>query len=276
MPILCEFGTHTIYYSLSNPRADTHATVCFPRPLVARPRLSHGIRELDVGNNAAIRIKSTIPYFTDTWADCHITTWRDSKLYGGVSNIFVLTPGDLDFLTGEHMRKPNDPSSVRVNFERRFVTPPKVVVFLNHIDLNKNFNWRLSVSASDIDVNGFTLHIETWGDTVLYCAGACWIAYPEDREHIYSTSVNTMDLKVGTLTNPQSQKESRDITFGSVSFWKNPSVFVALNFLDVDCKANLRLKAYVDGVSTTGLVCHVDAWWDTVVYGAGASIIAFN
>ena len=129
------------------------------------------------------------------------------------------------------------------------------------------------MSASDIDVNRFTLHIETWGNTVLCCARACWIAYPE---HIYSTSVNTMDLKVGTLTNPQSQKESQDIMFGSVSFWKNPSVFVKLNFLDIDCKANPHLKAYVDGVSTTGLVCHIDSWGDTVVYGAGVSIIAFN
>ena len=102
------------------------------------------------------------------------------------------------------MRKPKDPSSVRVDFERRFVTPPKAVVFLNHIDLDKRFNWRLSVSASDTDVNGFTLHIKTWGNTGLYFPGACWIAYPEDRKHIYSTSVNTMVLKVGTLTNPQS------------------------------------------------------------------------
>ena len=31
-------------------------------------------------------------------------------------------------------------------------------------------------------------------------------------------------------------------------------VFVALNFLDVDCKANLRLKAYVDGVSMCTLL----------------------
>ena len=63
-----------------------------------------------------------------------------------------------------------------------------------------------------------------------------------------------MDLRVGTLTNPLSQKESRDITFGSVSFWKNPSVFVVLNFLDVDCKANRHLKAYVDGVSMCTLL----------------------
>jgi len=199
-----------------------------------------------------------------------------TRLYKGIDDIFVLTPGDLDFLTGEHMRKSKDPSSVRVDFERRFVTPPKVVVFLNQIDLDQNRNWRLSVRASGIDVRGFTLHVETWGDTTFYSAQACWIAYPEDREHIFSTSVNTMDLQVGPVTKPQPQQSNRDIKFDTVEFWKNPSVFVALNFLDIDCKASLRIKAYVDGVSRTGLVCHIDSWSDTVLYAAGASIIAFN
>ncbi|KAF8137288.1 hypothetical protein EV363DRAFT_1535234 [Boletus edulis] len=258
MPVLCEFDTQIIRPS-ANPQPDTWATVCFPRQLVARPRLPHGIRYLDVDKNANIRIKSTLPYFTNTWVDCHVSTWDDTTLYRGIDGIFVLTPADLDFLTGEH---------------RPFVTPPKVVVFLNHIDLDKNYNWRLSVSASDIDKSGFTLHIETWGNTVLYAARACWIAYPEDREHIFSTSVNTMDLEPGSVTKPQ-HKHSRDITFDTVGFWKNPSVFVALNFLDVDCKANLRIDSYVDGVTKTGLVCHIDSWDDTVLYAAGVSIIAF-
>ena len=82
MPILCEFDTRTIH-APANPQADTRATVCFPRPLIAPPHLPHGIRMLDVGKNAAIRIKSTISYFADTWADCHITTWHDSTLYWG-------------------------------------------------------------------------------------------------------------------------------------------------------------------------------------------------
>ena len=274
MPFLCEFDTQTVRPS-ANPKADTGATVCFPRWLVAPPRLPHGIRALDVDKSANIRVKTTIPYFSNTWADCHVTAWSTTKLFSGIASIFVLAPSDLDFLTGQHKRKTSDPPSVRVDFERRFVTPPKVVVFLNFIDLDSDHNWRLCVRASSIDVNGFTLHIETWGDTHLYTAQACWIAYPEDREHIFSTSISTMDLQSGAVTKPQ-HKHNMDITFDKVEFWKNPSVFVALNLLDVDCKANLRVNAYVDGVSMTGLVCHIDSWGDTVLNAASVSIIAFN
>lgn len=276
MPILCEFDTKTIRPPGNPPSDICHAIVCFPRRLVARPRLPHGIRLLDVDKNCNIRVKSTLSYFTNAWVDFHMITWSGTRLYRGIENIFVLTPSDLDFLTGEHTRKSNDSSCVRVNFERRFVTPPKIVVFLNYINLNKKHNWRLNARASEVDVSGFTLHIETWGDTILYAAQACWIAYPEDREHIFSTSVSTMDLQVGTITKPQPHQNNRDIMFDTVGFWKNPSVFVALNFIDIDCKANLRIKAYVDGVSRTGLVCHIDSWDDTVLYGAGVSIIAFN
>ncbi|KAI9567579.1 hypothetical protein HD554DRAFT_2219908 [Boletus coccyginus] len=274
MPLLCEFDTQTVRPS-ANPQADTRANVRFPRQLVAHPRLAHGIRALDVDQGFNIRVKSTIPHFTNSWADCHITAWSTTKLYSGVASIFVLAPSDLDFLTGQRIRKTNDPSSMRVDFERQFVTPPKVVVFLNSMELDWDHNWRLCVRASSIDVNGFTLHIETWGDTYLHAAQAGWIAYPEDREHIFSTSISTMDLQNGPMTKPQ-LKHSKDITFDRVEFLKNPSVFVALNLLDVDCKTNLRVNAHVNGVSTTGLVCHIDSWSDTILYAASVSVIAFN
>ena len=268
MPILSEFGTQNI-------RAT--ATGNFPRPFVAPPRLSHGFCSLDVGKNAHIRVKSTVHSFTKDWADCHITTWSNTTLYSGLGHLFILAPNNLDFLTGEHMHNlmdnPTDPPTVRVNFERPFVTPPKVVVFFNHIDLSMNHHWRLKVTAADIDKNGFTLGIETWSDTILYAAQASWIAYPEDREHIFSTSVNTMDVRPWCL--PQ-HNHSKTVAFNGVEFWKHPSVFIALNSFDIDCGANFRVKAHVDNVSKTGLVWHIDSWDDTVLYSAGASLIAFN
>jgi len=276
MPILCEHDTQTVH-SPANPAPDTQGTLNFPHPFVARPRLPHGFRELDVGGNADIRAKATLQYFTKDWADCHITTWDNTALYSAVDDVFVLAPADMEFLTGEHLRHllsdSNDPASVRVKFERPFVTPPKVVVFFNYIDLDKNHNWRLKTTATDIDVNGFTLNIETWEDTILHAAQACWVAYPEDREHIFSTSVNTTDIR--PPNQPQLQ-QSKAITFDKVELWKNPTVFVALNYLDIDCKKNLRINAHVSDVSRTGLVWHLDAWGDTILYAAGASIIAFN
>ncbi|KAI9509691.1 hypothetical protein F5148DRAFT_1185827 [Russula earlei] len=167
---------------------------------------------------------------------------------------------------------PYDPASARIDFERPFATPPKVVVFFNYIDLDKGHNWRLKTSATDIDVNGFTLNIETWADTVLNAAQAFWIACPAERKQIYSASVNTTDIRPWNL--PQLQ-QSRAITFGNVKFPKNPSIFVALNSFDIDFRTNFRIKAYIDGVTTTGLVWHIDSWHDTILYSAGASIIAF-
>ena len=122
-------------------------------------------------------------------------------------------------------------------------------------------------------MNGFTLHVGTWSDTVLYAARVGWIAYPEDREHIFNTSVSTLDLRPANMPQAGHRKE---ISFNSVEFLKKPSVFIALNSLDIDCKASVRIRTHIDGVSTTGLVWHIDSWADTVLYSAGASIIVFT
>lgn len=276
MPMLHEFDTQAVH-SPDDPEPDTQHTWTFPHPFDRRPRLAHGFRELDIAKGADICVKSTIQYFTRNWADCHITTWDDTTLHSAIDDIFAIPSGDDDFRIGSHMRnllvEPDDPASVRVDFERPFEAPPKVVVFLNYIDLDKDKTWRLRTSATDIDADGFTLTIESWADTTLNAAQASWIAYPHDREHIFSTSVNTLDIR--PWNQPQ-LRQSRAITFGDVQFRENPKVFVALNCIDIDRKANLRINAYADGVSRTGLVWHIDSWGDTVLYGGGASIIAFE
>jgi hypothetical protein len=255
----------------------SQSTLNFPRTFVACPRLAHGFRELDVGTNANISVTSRLQNITGTSADCQITSCSGATLYGAAVDVFALAPGDFGFLTGEHMRNlrinPNDPASVRIEFERRFITPPKVVVFFNSIDLDKNRVWRLKTTATDIYSGGFTLNIETWSDTIFYAARVGWIAYPEDHEHIFSTSINTMNVRPWYQT---WATQSGKIGFNAVEFWKNPSVFVALNYLDIDCRAYLRFKIYVDDISTTGLVWHIDSWDNTILYSTGATIIAFN
>ena len=77
MPIHCEFDI-------------TQRTLNFPRPFVDRPRLAHGIRELDIGNDAGIRVTSTLQHLTMNSADCHITTWADTTLYSAVADVIAL------------------------------------------------------------------------------------------------------------------------------------------------------------------------------------------
>ncbi|KAF9524647.1 hypothetical protein CPB83DRAFT_819776 [Crepidotus variabilis] len=272
MPTVLEFDSRTVHPP-ANPATDTKGTVNFPKAFVANPRLPHGFRELDIDKNSNIRAKSTIESLTKNSVECHVSTWSNTTLYSSIETVFALAPANVEFQTGEVMRNANDPASVRVNFARPYPTPPKVVTFFNYLDLDQNHGWRLKITPAEIDEKGFTLKIETWGETVFFGAQAAWIAYPEDRKHIFSASVNVQDVR--DWQKPQLQ-QSKAISFGDVEFWKNPEVFIALNALDINKQANLRLRAYVDGVSKTGLTWHIDGWSDTVLNSAGASIIAFN
>ena len=264
--------------------AIAQSTLNFPRSFAEfadPPRLAHGIRALGISKNGGARVASRLQHVTNRSADCDITTWGDTNLYGAVASVFALAqvePKDLDFLTGEHMYSRwvdfSPPSSVRVDFERPFSTPPKVVVFLNYMEFEKGHNWRVMTTATDIDVNGFTLDLKTWSDTSFNAAQAGWIAYPEDRGQIFSTSVNTTDVP------PSNQRPaelwSGKIKLNTAEFRKKPSVFIALNSLDIGCKSDLRVKVSVSNVTTTGLVWHIETWSDTVFNSAGATIIAFN
>lgn len=276
MSTISEFDTQSVR-AWDKPQPDTFKKIDFPRPFVAPPRLPHGIRQLDEDKKANIRVKTTIEDITKTSGVYHVTSWADTVLYSGIVDSLNLAPANLEFLNGEHTRNlladPKSPASVRINFERPFVTPPKVVVFFNLFDLDRSKNWRLKTTATNIDAKGFTLNIETWSDTILYAAQAAWVAYPEDREHIFSTSVNTQDVR--PWDKPQ-LKTSKSIKFGDVEFWKKPNVFVALNALDIDHKANLRINASADEVTQNGLTWHIDAWSNTVLYSGGATIIAVN
>jgi len=277
MPTVIQFDTQTVRH-YDQPTADTHAVLDYPRPFVAPPRLPHGFSMLNISKDANIRAKATVNDITKEKADFHVTSWADTTLYAAIESVLALAPANLQFSTGEHMRNlladPNSPASTRVDFDRPFPTPPKVVVFFNYIDLVKAKNWRLKTSAADVDAKGFTLNIETWSDTILYAAQVGWIAYPEDITHILSTTVNTHEVRA--WDQPQAL-QSKSIKFGeNVEFWKSPDVFVALNEIDIDYRFNLRVRAYVDDVTQAGLTWHINTWGDTILYSAGISIIAFN
>ncbi|KAF8641304.1 hypothetical protein AX16_010083 [Volvariella volvacea WC 439] len=186
--------------------------------------------------------------------------------------VFALAKFSLDILSGEYKHVGFDsPIDVRIDFERLFVTPPKVVIFVNHIAFYKSTNWSLVTKATNIDTNGFTLTIESWAGTTFYGAIVGRITYHEDRKNIFSTSVNTMDIRSPDWSQ---HKHGRPISFGNFKFLERPNVFMAINQFDFSHQANLRLNTYVDDVSTNGVTWNIDSWSDSVLHSAGVTIIA--
>ncbi|KAH8978375.1 hypothetical protein EDB86DRAFT_942519 [Lactarius hatsudake] len=237
MPTLCTFDI-------------SQSTLNFPRPFVDRPRLAHGLRELDIGNNADIRVTSRLQNITTTSADCQITPWADTILYSAAADVIALAPGDLDFLTGEHTRDlwndPNDPAS----------ESPGVSKLLPQTSTSRG--------SPSISRPGQTRPSTPRG----------LVGLPIRR--ITSTFLADLLTQWTFVLGTTSAKTERRNRIQRSRVLEETLGFIALNYLDIDHRANLRVNVYVDSVSTTGLIWHIDSWDNTTLYSAGATIIAFN
>ncbi|KAG8977415.1 hypothetical protein FRC05_001813 [Tulasnella sp. 425] len=273
------FSTQEVRFS-DKPEPQNYRVTYFPKKYVAPPRIPLGITEADIKTGANARIRAYTDNVDTQKFTAHIDTWADSTLGSAEINYLIVKPADLDFQSGEFSTEEDHPStnpqretSRRINFDRPFVTPPKVIAFLKGWDMGGGTSSRLRTKVLNIDAKGFTIRIETWGNTTLFSAVAGWVAYPEDKEHIYSGTVSTSDVRI--WQNPQ-EHTNNFVVFQDTQFLSKPSIFFAINGIDIGNGENLRIRTYVDDVSTDGMRWHIDSWGDTRLWSAGISYIAFN
>jgi hypothetical protein len=279
MSAVGSFNTQEVHL-WNNPQERTSKVIQFPKAYVAPPRVPCGLTSMDIKEGTNVRVRAYNNDINNREFKANIDTWADTVLYSASVDYLIAKPGDVDIQTGEFSTqddhswdKPQLQTSRRINFERPFVTPPKVLSYLREIDCGEGASSRVRTYVDKIDAKGFTIHIDTWADTKLFSGIAGWIAYPEDKEHIYSGVANTMDVR--PWDQPQ-ERQHKDISFQGVSFWRRPSVFCALNSIDISTEKNLRVRCYTDNVSQGGMTWHIDSWADTKLWSAGISYIAFN
>lgn len=73
-------------------------------------------------------------------------------------------------------KAPRAQTSGRVDFSKPFRGIPKVMVSMNCADVDNAANFRVRVYATDIDLDGFTIHADSWADTRIYSCGVSWTA----------------------------------------------------------------------------------------------------
>jgi len=236
-----------------------------------------GLTWLDIDRNANIRIKGFTDNVQPSTVKVHLDSWGDTTLYSAGCTWMDIAANDRDFQSGSFSTmddhpwdKPQTTTSRRIDFAKPYAAPPQVVVWLNELDMDKNHNWRVKAYSSDINNTGFTLHIDTWGDTILYSATTSWISHPSNRTNIASGSYNVMDVRPW---NAPQLANGKTINF-SKTFERTPKVYSALNTLDIDHGHNLRIKMAQTDITNKGMTWHIDSWADTTLYSAGASYIA--
>ncbi|KIO25276.1 hypothetical protein M407DRAFT_75936 [Tulasnella calospora MUT 4182] len=278
MSAVSSFNTQEVHL-WNNPQEQTSKTLNLPQTYVAPPRCVVGLNSLDMQSGTNIRVRAYDDGVDSQRYTAHIDTWAGTTLYSASIDTLVLKPGNLDILSGQFSTEEDHPwnqpkvaTSRRINFERPFVTPPKVLCFLKQFDTGSGSSTRVRTYTSDIDAKGFTIHIDTWADSILYSATSSWVAYPEDKDYIFSGTANIMDIRPWQDPQPQNHK---DISFQGTQFFKKPTVFVALNSIDISAETNLRIRAYCDNVTTGGMTWHMDSWADTKLWSAGMSYLVF-
>jgi hypothetical protein len=166
--------------------------------------------------------------------------------------------------------KPQLKNSIEVTDSVHFDACP---MGINWLDVDRSGNLRIQALIDNLkgDPNSTsataTVHLNAWHDTVLYSAGCTWLdMWRQDRDFQcgeYSTG--------GMSDNPN--KPSIQVKFDK-TYATTPKIVVWLKFLDVDKKANCRVKAHATDITKDGFKLNVETWGDTVLHKATASWIA--
>ncbi|KAI0387073.1 hypothetical protein F5Y04DRAFT_288839 [Hypomontagnella monticulosa] len=88
----------------------------------------------------------------------------------------VIESGAWNTIDVRPWNQPEVSTQARINFIEKFTSVPTVAVSINAADVEKRTNFRVKAYATAVDVKGFTITAESWGDTVLFSCGVTWIA----------------------------------------------------------------------------------------------------
>lgn len=202
-------------------------------------------------------------------ADFHLDTWGDSVLYAAGCCWLDVSKHCRDFQFGSfqtgHLPDNATGAVLDVKFEGQYGCVPKIVVWLNTIDMERTEEQRILALASDVTTKGFKLRVGTWGPSEVYDSRVSWIAVPYDRPN----------MTAGQFTTQGSGSASTEITFDK-RFTHAPRVLVALNKIDASKNTNLRIQAKAENITKDGMTLSIETWSGTVLHGAGASWIAIE
>lgn len=242
------------------------------------PPIVIGLTSLDISKASDIRVFANIRKATTEEFKVSLESWDDTKLYSASMTFLEMSPAFSYIQTGVYSARedwskaPQQKYSKRIKFERPFDSPPKVVTWLQSLHMDKNRHWRVRVYATNIDATGFTIHADTWEDSILYSAGVTWLAYPAEQPGVSSGRFDTDDVR--SWKSPKAQNS--DTKEFDTSFSKTPKVIMALDKLDYDHAKNLRVRLSMSSVTDSGITWHIQSWGDSIMYGAGASFFAWT
>lgn len=143
-----------------------------------------------------------------------------------------------------------------------------LVSTLNQIDMDHNRNIRVyAKSELTSETEGKIKNtLGSWGDSRLYGAAMSWVDI--------SRLQVTQGVQKGSVDAVAKAAQSKIRVTFPATYRETPSVQMFLTGLDMGAGHNFRIQVYAKNIDKAGFDAHIEAWDDTVLYGATASWIA--
>ncbi|KAF9069548.1 hypothetical protein BDP27DRAFT_1363247 [Rhodocollybia butyracea] len=169
----------------TKPQKLTACKIVFPCHYTSPPAVIVFLTSMDIGYQKNLRVKT---YTTDVQADSftvHIDSWADTSIWSAGIAWFAYPKDKKNISSGTystndlgHANSPRQVNSNPILFQNPgFDKPPRVFMALNMLDMGHGTNVRVRLSSSHVTKTGMKWHIDTWGDTTMFSAGASYIAF---------------------------------------------------------------------------------------------------
>lgn len=203
-----QFGSYSTLedHPWYQPQTHSWRKITFKRQYSTPPTVVVWLTAFDMRRNKNWRLKTFATDVTKSGFTINIDTWEDSVLYSAVASWLAYTANrdgicsgrfsTLDLHTWHHPQLYNSAYETFSGLSNAFSAPPHgLFLAIDSLDIKHGHNLRLAVKASSISATGMTWHLDAWEDTILYSAGASYIA-------LGSTSSPTHDIARSSTSSP--------------------------------------------------------------------------
>lgn len=219
---------------------DTPKEIAHPRPTLGaqEPRRTGGLVSLKVTPKNNLHV-GTVPVHI---AKGVVTARVD----------FLVTPSDdRRFKVGTFEKvftRKQSAASQEIKFDRPFLDPdPVVIVWLDSIHSDHRRATKIKAHASHVTTEGFTIHLDPAGDSLIMYAGASWVAYPKD-----TPGVQTGNIVLATAV------RNSTVPFIDGTFTQHSKALIAVNQLDFAAGQAVDFTVVANGIDDHGMNLKVD------------------
>lgn len=179
-----QFGSYSTKEDHTYHQTRTERLITFPRAYAAPPTVVAMLSEVDMQYKKGWRVRTYVTNVTTRNFVIHIDTWNDTILHSGAASWVAYTAGMPGVASGRFdtqdvrpLHPPQLNTVGHVGFGQGvFRTTPHALLAFDSLDVDWRRNMRVRVDYSNMTTAGMNWNISGWGNTILYSAGAVYIA----------------------------------------------------------------------------------------------------